>query len=88
MPQSRDGADDVVPPGCEGWEEMYPHYTRFGDGRGGVGDGRFWFRDDMHWSEPLHPFDAVVVEFSVVALSQASARLLRFQRRLASSIGS
>ena len=72
---SLEGADDVVPPGCEGWEEMYPRYTRFGDGRGDVGEGRFWFRDDMHWSEPLHPFDAVVVDFSVVALSQASARL-------------
>jgi pyruvate,water dikinase len=75
MPMSLEGADGVVPPGCEGWEEMYPHHARFGDGRGDVGEGRFWFRDDMHWSEPLHPFDAVVVDFSVVALSQASARL-------------
>ena len=72
---SLEGADDFVPPGCEGWEEMYPHYARSGDARGDVGEGRFWFRDDMHWSEPIHPFDAVVVEFSVVALSQASARL-------------
>jgi pyruvate,water dikinase len=75
MPMSLGGAGDVVPPGCEGWEEMYPHYARFGEGRGDVGEGRFWFRDDMHWSEPIHPFDAVVVDFSVVALSQASARL-------------
>jgi pyruvate, water dikinase len=75
MPMSPDGADDVAPPGCEGWEEMYPRHTRFRDGRGDVYEGRFWFRDDMHWSEPLHPFDAVLVEFSVVALSQASARL-------------
>ena len=54
---------------------MYPRHARFGEDRGDVGEGRFWFRDDMHWSEPLHPFDAVVVDFSVVALSQASARL-------------
>lgn len=75
MPMSLEGAEHVVPPGCEGWEEMYPRHARFGEDRGDVGEGRFWFRDDMHWSEPLHPFDAVVVDFSVVALSQASARL-------------
>lgn len=72
---SLEGADNVVAPGCEGWEAMYPHYARSGPGPGEVGAERFWFRDDMHWSEPIHPFDAVIVEFSVVALSQASARL-------------
>jgi pyruvate,water dikinase len=75
MQMSLEGAVDVVPPGCEGWEEMYPRHARFGVDRGDLGEGRFWFRDDMHWSEPIHPFDAVVVDFMVVALSQASARL-------------
>jgi pyruvate,water dikinase len=54
---------------------MYPYYARFDEDRGDLDEGRFWFRDDMHWAEPILPFDAVVVEFSVVGLSQASARL-------------
>jgi pyruvate,water dikinase len=54
---------------------MYPYYARFGEDRGDLEESRFWFRDDMHWAEPIYPFDAVVVEFSVVGLSQASARL-------------
>jgi phosphohistidine swiveling domain-containing protein len=65
----------ATPAGCEGWEEMYPYYARFDEARGDLEEGRFWFRDDMHWAEPIYPFDAVVVEFSVVGLSQASARL-------------
>jgi pyruvate,water dikinase len=65
----------VVSEQLRGWEEMYPAYARFGRERGDFDEARFWFRDDLHWADPIAPFEAVVVEFSVVALSQASARL-------------
>jgi pyruvate,water dikinase len=68
-------AFEQTPPGCEGWEEMYPYHVRFGGDRRDFDEGRFWFQDGMHWSEPVYPFDAVVVDCCVVALSQASARL-------------
>ena len=35
---SLEGAENVVPPGCEGWEEMYPRHARFGEDRGEVGE--------------------------------------------------
>ncbi len=64
-----------TPKGCEGWEEMYPYHALVGDDRRTFDEGRFWFRDAMHWSEPVRPFDALLVDSLVVGLSQASTRL-------------
>jgi pyruvate,water dikinase len=71
-----------TPPGCEGWEEMYPYYARFSEDRRDIEEGRFWFRDGMHWAEPVNPFDAVVVDYAVVGMSQASARLFAMPESL------
>src|SRR6476659_3644990 len=64
-----------VPPGCEGWEELYPHYLQFAESRRAFEEGRFWFQDAVHYAEPYYPFDAVSPEFLLVGFSQASARL-------------
>jgi hypothetical protein len=32
-----------TPPGCEGWQEMYPYYTLFHDARREADESRFWF---------------------------------------------
>ena len=64
-----------VPPGCEGWEELYPLYHRFAESRRAFEESRFWFQDAVHYAEPYYPFDAVLLEFSLVGFSQASARL-------------
>ena len=65
----------AIPPACEGWDEMYPHYVLYGEDRRAADESRFWFQDALHYPEPYHPFDAAAVEFGVVALNQASARL-------------
>ncbi len=54
---------------------MYPRHALFDDGRRVFDEDRFWFQDGMHWPEPIHPFDAVVVEAMFVGLNQMSARL-------------
>jgi pyruvate, water dikinase len=72
-----------VPPGCEGWEELYAPHVRFSEHRRGFEDGRFWFQEGLHAPEPLYPFDAFVWEWAVVALNQTSARLFA----LPSSLG-
>ncbi len=64
-----------VPQGCEGWEELYPRYHQFAESRRAFEEGRFWFQDAVHYAEPYYPFDAVVLEFTLVGFSQASARL-------------
>ena len=66
---------ECSPPGCEGWEEMYPRHALFHHDRRAFDEDRFWFQDGMHWPEPIHPFDAVVVESLFVGLNQTSARL-------------
>jgi phosphohistidine swiveling domain-containing protein len=65
---------ECSPPGCEGWEEMYPRHALFHDDRRGFDEARFWFQDGMHWPDPVRPFDAVVVEALFVGLNQTSAR--------------
>lgn len=64
-----------APPGCEGWEEMYPYHVVFGEDRRNFEEGRLWFHDAVHSAEPLYPFDTVWIDYGVVALNQASARL-------------
>ncbi len=47
-----------TPPGCEGWEEMYPYYIRFGVGpkRKELEKQKFWFYDSLHFPGPQLPF--------------------------------
>jgi pyruvate, water dikinase len=67
--------DVQIPPGCEGWEELYAYHAVFHEDRRAFDESRFWFQDGLHWAEPYHPFDAVALDFLVVAFNQASARL-------------
>jgi pyruvate,water dikinase len=64
-----------VPPGLEGWEELYPRHAPFREDRRSFDESRLWFHDSLHLAEPMYPFDAVVFDYCVVALNQASARL-------------
>ena len=42
-----------VPEGCEGWESMYPYYALFSEERRASEEARGWFRDGMHFPEPM-----------------------------------
>lgn len=64
-----------TPPGCEGWQEMYPYYYLFSEERREFEDGKFWFFDGMHHPEPLYPFDTITCESWWVALSQYTTRV-------------
>ena len=41
-----------TPPGCEGWEEMYPYYALFDERRRDTDENRFWFWNSMHFPRP------------------------------------
>lgn len=51
-----------TPPGCEGWEQMYPYHSRFSEHRAEVDDARLWFWNSMHFPEPVSAFDTVAVD--------------------------
>ncbi|HEV3391394.1 MAG TPA: PEP-utilizing enzyme [Solirubrobacteraceae bacterium] len=51
-----------TPPGCEGWEEMYPYYALFDERRRGTDENRFWFWNSMHFPMPMPAFDVICID--------------------------
>jgi pyruvate,water dikinase len=51
-----------TPPGCEGWEEMYPYYAMFDERRRDSDENRFWFWNSMHFPVPMPAFDAICID--------------------------
>jgi pyruvate,water dikinase len=64
-----------LPEGCEGWESMYPYYALFSEERHESEEGRGWFRDGMHFPEPMFPFDFVTADSPYMCLGQANSRI-------------
>ena len=57
-----------TPPGCEGWQEMYPYYAFFDDERRESDEQRFWFWNSMHFPVPMPAFDAICIDTAYQAL--------------------
>jgi pyruvate, water dikinase len=51
-----------TPPGCEGWEEMYPYYALFDEARRDLDENRFWFWNSMHFPVPMPAFDVICID--------------------------
>ncbi len=65
----------AAPAGCEGWESMYPYYALFRHERRDAEEARGWFRDGMHFPEPMYPFDFVTADSPYLSLGQANSRI-------------
>src|SRR4051794_7946783 len=65
-------------PGAEGWEQMYPYFTRFQP----EDDQRFWFYNSMHFPEVIPAFDGVTSEIPYTAIGANLARLFSFPTTL------
>jgi pyruvate,water dikinase len=52
----------ATPPGCEGWEEMYPYYALFDEARRETDERRFWFWNSMHFPVPMPAFDVACID--------------------------
>ncbi|MQA74783.1 MAG: PEP-utilizing protein mobile subunit [Solirubrobacterales bacterium] len=57
-----------TPPGCEGWEEMYPYWATFDERRRESDEKRLWFWNSMHFPVPMPAFDMVEVDHPYYAL--------------------
>ncbi|MFM6848866.1 MAG: PEP-utilizing enzyme [Terrabacter sp.] len=64
-----------VPPGAEGWEDLYPYFLSFRNLSGGE-DEKFWFCDSQHWPTVFKPFETIGGEFAVKCLGQYNTRHL------------
>ena len=51
-----------TPPGCEGWEQMYPYYALFDEHRRETDESRFWFWNSMHFPVPMPAFDVICID--------------------------
>ena len=69
--------DVPTPDGVEGWERMYPPYLQFSDDRREFEEDKLWFRDSMHYPEPMYPFDTLLPEDTWVILSQNTTKVFR-----------
>jgi pyruvate,water dikinase len=65
-------------PGAEGWQSMYPFYTRFQP----ADDDRFWFYNSMHFPEPMPAFDTITAEIPYTAIGANTARVFSFPTTL------
>ena len=66
--------DIVTPPGADGWHELYSYSLLFSDDRRDYEDSAFWFIDGIHSPEVLCPWDATILEFALIVLSQYNTR--------------
>jgi pyruvate,water dikinase len=64
--------------GTDGWQDMYPYYTRFQPGD----DDIFWFYNSMHFPEPMPAFDAVTAQVPYTAMGANTTRLFSFPATL------
>jgi len=60
--------------GAEGWEDMYPYYTRFRP----EDDKLFWFYNSMHFPEPISAFDGIGPEVPYTSLGAMTGRVFAF----------
>jgi len=54
--------DVETPPGCEGWQEMYPYWSVFDEHRRESDESRLRFWNSQHFPFPMPPFDMVEVD--------------------------
>jgi pyruvate, water dikinase len=63
-----------TPPGAEGWQDLYAYSSVFSDDRREYEDGAFWFMDGVHTPEVILPWDATILEYAIIGLSQYNTR--------------
>jgi len=66
--------DITTPPGAEGWQELYSYSSVFSEDRRDYEESMFWFMDGVHTPEAIPPWDATILEFAIIVLSQYNTR--------------
>jgi pyruvate,water dikinase len=63
-----------TPAGAEGWQDLYAYSSIFSEDRREYEDSMFWFQDGVHTPEVVPPWDATILEYALIALSQYNTR--------------
>ena len=63
-----------TPAGAEGWQDLYAYSSVFSEDRREYEEETFWFMDGVHTPEVIPPWDATILEYAIIALSQYNTR--------------
>jgi pyruvate,water dikinase len=66
--------DLPTPAGAEGWRDLYAYSSVFSEDRREYEESMFWFMDGVHTPEVIPPWDATILEFALITLSQYNTR--------------
>ena len=67
---------EIRPPeGAAGWEEMYPYYALFDEGRRHIDGERFWIYNGVHFPEPMWPFDLCTAEAPYLSIGNYNSHI-------------
>lgn len=64
-----------TPAGAEGWRAMYPYYNHFLEQRRETDSAKTWFRNAMHFPEPMPPFDIVTSDSAFMSTGVMNTRV-------------
>jgi pyruvate, water dikinase len=64
-----------TPEGAEGWEQLYPYFNRFLESRRDKDSNRTWFRNGMHFPEPMPPFDIITSDSAFMSTGVMNTRV-------------
>ncbi|MEZ5251961.1 MAG: hypothetical protein R2713_22975 [Ilumatobacteraceae bacterium] len=62
------------PDGAQGWRDLYAPSLLFGPARRSYEESAFWFREAVHWTRPVRPFEAAVLQIVMASLGQFNHR--------------
>ena len=74
-PRFPDPYDIAAPEGAESWRELYPYYNQFLEARRAKDSARTWFRNGMHFPEPMPPFDIVTSDSAFMSTGVMNTRV-------------
>lgn len=66
--------DDDDPAGSLGWRSWYPSTLLFDESQRGADEVAFWFQDAVHWPEVVTPWEATILEFTIISLAETTNR--------------
>lgn len=64
-----------TPEGAEGWRELYAYHNLFHEVRRDIDGRRTWFRNGMHFPEPMPPFDIVTSDQAFMSTGVMNTRV-------------
>jgi pyruvate,water dikinase len=74
-PRFPDPYEIPAPAGAEGWRDLYPYFNLFLEARRGKDSARTWFRNGMHFPEPMPPFDVVTSDSAFMSTGVMNTRV-------------